>query len=162
MGIATAPVSRHLGPRHLRALEAIGDVLVPGDEDLPSFSRLGCVAHVDRLLDFMPDDDLRDLRGVLSALGFLPRRLVAGLLRWLEAGLWPPGPWAAPLRVLRLGLRGVVFSLYYSGGTGPSFEGPGPLDVLGYRVGVAVLDGQPTVPETTLEAPPWGIESTRR
>jgi hypothetical protein len=151
MHTPAAPGSRHLGPRQLRALEAIGDVLVPGDEDLPSFSRLGCVAHVDRLLDFMPDDDLRGLQGVLSAVSLMPRFLVAGLLHWLEAGLWPPGPWASPLRVLRLGLRGIVLSLYYSGSAGPSYDGPGPLDVLSYRVGVAVEDGGRSVLETTPE-----------
>ena len=108
METPAAPSRGTWARRQLRALEAIGDVLVPGDEDLPSFSRLGCVAHVDRLLDFMPDDDLRGLQGVLSAASFLPRFLVAGLLRWLEAGLWPPGPWAPPLRVVRMGLRGIV------------------------------------------------------
>jgi hypothetical protein len=142
----TPPISRHLDRRQLRALEAIGDVLVPGDEDLPSFSRLGCVAHVDRLLDFMPDDDLQGLQGVLSAASFLPRFLVAALLRWLEAGLWPPGPWAPPLRVMRMGLRGIVLSLYYSGGSGPSYDGPEPLDVLSYRVEVAVENvGRPAL-----------------
>jgi hypothetical protein len=144
------PISRHLDRRQLRALEVIGDVLVPGDEDLPSFSRLGCVAHVDRLLDFMPDDDLRGLQGVLSAASVLPRFLVAALLRWLEAGLWPPGPWAPPLRVVRLGLRGIVLSLYYSGGAGPWYDGPGPLDVLSYRVGVAVEDVSRPALETVL------------
>src|SRR5262249_29421408 len=124
------PISRHLGPRQLRALEVIGDILVPGDEDLPSFSHLGCVAHVDRLLDFLPDEDLRGLQGLLTSASVVPRPLVAGLLHWLEAGLWPPGPWAAPLRVVRLGLRGVVLALYYSGGAGPSYDGPGPLDVV--------------------------------
>ena len=150
MDTSTAPVSRHLGPGQLRALEAIGNILVPGEEDFPSFSRLGCVAHVDRLLDFMPDDDLRGLQGVLSAASFLPRFLAAGLLHWLEAGLWPPGPWASPLRVLRFGLRGIVLSLYYSGGSGPSYDEPGPLDVLSYRVGVAVEDTARLVLETTM------------
>ena len=145
-------VSRHLGPRQLRALEAIGDVLVPGDEDLPSFSRLGCVAHVDRLLDFMPDDDLRGLQGVLSAASFLPRFLVAGLLHWLEAGLWPPGPWAPPLRVVRLGLRGIVLlALLLGRRPVRRTSGPGPLDVLSYRVGVAVEDVGRPVLETAME-----------
>ena len=49
-----------------------------------------------------------------------------------------------------MGLRGIVLSLYYSGGSGPSYVGPGPLDVLSYRVGVAVEDvGRPAL-ETTL------------
>jgi hypothetical protein len=55
------------------------------------------------------------------------------------------------LRVLRLGLRGIVLSLYYSGSAGPSYDGPGPLDVLSYRVEVAVEDGGRTVLETTPE-----------
>jgi hypothetical protein len=140
MGIPLAQASHHLGPRQLRALETIGDVLVPGDEDLPSFSRLGCVAHVDRLLDPVPEEERQQLKGVLTAFSLLPRPLVAGLLRWLEAGLWPPGPWGPPLRLLRVGLRGIVVSLYYSGRAGPAFEGPGPLDVLSYCVGVAAAD----------------------
>jgi hypothetical protein len=151
MDLPSTTTSRHLGNNQIRALEVIGDVLIPGDEDLPSFSRLGCVAHVDRLLDFMPDDDLRGVQGVLILGSFVPRFLVAGLLSWLEAGLWPPGPWAAPLRVLRLGLRGIVFSLYYSGSTGPAYDGRGPLDVLSYRVGVAVGDGCRPLVETSLE-----------
>ena len=136
---------------------------VPGDEDLPSFSRLGCVAHVDRLLDFMPDDDLRGLQGVLSAASFLPRLLIAGLLRWLEAGLWPPGPWAAPLRVVRMSLRGIVLRSTTRATPAPSYDGPGPLDVLSYRVAVAVEDGRPAGARNRDGAvASWEIESTRR
>jgi choline dehydrogenase-like flavoprotein len=69
----------------------------------------------------------------------------------LEAGLWPPGPWAAMLRVVRIGLRRVVLSLYDSGGAGPSYDGPGPLDVLASRVAVAVEDGRRPVLETSME-----------
>ena len=126
-------------------------MLIPGDEELPSFSRLGCVVHVDRLLDYTPADDLRELQSVLTVMSFLPHFLVAALLHWLEAGLWPPGPWASPMRVLRIGLRGIVLSLYYSGGAGPSYDGLGPLEVLSYRVGVAVEDAVRPVLETTLE-----------
>jgi hypothetical protein len=150
MDIPAAPPSNHLGPRHLQALEAIGDALIPGDEYLPSFSRLGCVVHVDRLLDQMPREDLRQLKGVLAAFSLLPRPVVAVLLRWLEAELWPPGPWAPPLRYLRLGLRGMVVSLYYSGRAGPAFEGRGPLNVLSYHVGVVVDDAGPAAPENEL------------
>jgi N-acyl-phosphatidylethanolamine-hydrolysing phospholipase D len=150
------PVSKHLSLRQLRALEKIGDILVPGDKDLPSFSRSGCVSHVDRILDFMPAGNLREMKRVLSVVSFMPRLLVRVLLRWLHAGLWPPGPWAAPLRILRLGLRGLVMSLYYSGRVGPNFEGPAPLDVLSYRVGVADAGGNRGIEDSapaTLENP---------
>jgi hypothetical protein len=132
------PASRHLDARQLGALEAIGDVLIPGDDDLPSFSRLGCASHVDRLLDSLPLDDLRGLRGVLALASIVPRFAPAGLLRCLESGLWLPGPWAASLRVAELGVRRVGLSLYYSGRAGSSYDGPMPLDFLSYRVGAAV------------------------
>jgi hypothetical protein len=63
---------------------------------------------------------------------------------------------------VRLGLRGVVFSLYYSGRAGPSYDGPGPLEILPYRVGVAVEDGRRPAPETAPEVASWEIESTRQ
>ncbi len=131
------PVSKHLDLRQLRALETIGDVLVPGDEDFPSFSELGCVAHVDRLLDFLPEADRRDLKRLLWVVSFLPRWLVGALLCGLSAGARASGRWTASLRVLHLGLRGLVLGLYYSGQAGPGFARRSPLDVLSYRVGVA-------------------------
>jgi hypothetical protein len=38
------------------------------------------------------------------------------------------------LRQLNLGLRGIIFSCYYSGNGGASFKGSNPLDVLGYQL----------------------------
>jgi hypothetical protein len=130
-------ISRHLGACQLRGLNKVGDCLVPGDEDLPSFTQSGCIEEVDRVLDYLPAEDRADLGRVLLVLAFLPSFAVPWLLGFLEADLPLPDRLAAPLRYLRLGLRGLVLSLYYSEGTGQRCVAKTPLQVLGYRVGVA-------------------------
>jgi hypothetical protein len=130
-------ISRHLGACPLRGLSKVGDCLVPGDEDLPSFAQSGCIAYVDHILDYLPVEDRADLGRVLRVLAFLPSFAVRWLLALLEADLPLPDRLAAPLRYLRLGLRGLVLSLYYSEGAEQRCAGKTPLQVLGYRVGVA-------------------------
>ena len=42
--------SRYLNARQRLGLDRLGDALLPGDDEFPSFSRLGCGEHVDKLL----------------------------------------------------------------------------------------------------------------
>ncbi len=130
-------ISRHLGACQLRGLNKVGDCLVPGDEDLPSFAQSSCVVSVDRILDYLPAEDRADLGRVLLVLAFLPSFAVRWLMAFLEADLLLPDRLAAPLRYLRLGLRGLVLSLYYSEAAEQPRAARTPLQVLGYRVGVA-------------------------
>ena len=129
-------MSKHLNEGQIRALVKVGDCLVPGDEDLPSFSKLGCVEWIDHLLDPMPAADLKDLKMLLSILSFFPAFLMRALMRFLEFSPSVPGPLGAPLRLIRLGMRGLVMSLYYSGFAGKQYVGKTPLEVLEYKVEV--------------------------
>ena len=63
-------MSKHLNPRQLHAIEKVGDCMIPGDSELPRFSRTGCVSQVDRILDYMPESDLGDLKMLLGILAF--------------------------------------------------------------------------------------------
>lgn len=120
--------SKHLNERQLAAIERIGDVLVPGDGELDSFSRSGCVRHVDRVLGYMPASDLEDLKTLLSILAVLPAPVIALVLRLLEGSPFVPGQAGGILRLIRIGLRGLVMTLYFGDGA--------VLEKLGYRVGV--------------------------
>jgi hypothetical protein len=124
--------SKHLTSRQLRAIEKIGNQMIPGIDDLPSFSATGCVSEVDRVLDYMPDSDLKDLKLLLSLLSIWPGFLLGILLRVLEWSDWVPAPVGGVLRMIRLGLRGLVMSLYYSH--------PRVLSALEYQVGVYLGD----------------------
>jgi hypothetical protein len=115
----SAVQSEFLNQRQLNALERLGDLLLPGGEGFPTFSATGCLAHVDELLAATPAQDLRDLRLLLTLLSVFPGGLLKALLNMIEARERFPNSIAAPLRLLNLGLKGIIFSLYYSGLTGP-------------------------------------------
>src|SRR4051794_4658759 len=125
-------MSRHLNPRQLRAIEKVGDFMCPGDGVLPRFAETGCVKHVDRILDYMPQGDLGDLKLLLGILALFPRFLLGLLFRLLEGSPAVPGPIGAPLRLIRIGMRGLVMSLYYGD--------PVVLKKLNYDVGVFTKD----------------------
>jgi len=119
-------MSQFLGPRELAALERIGDLMLPGDSQFPSFSQTGCIAFVDDLLHYMDPKDRDDLKTLLRALSILPSpllRMVLGLCRTR---------WTPTLRMIELGLKGLTMSLYYSNKTAPHYSGRKPFDVLGF------------------------------
>lgn len=138
----SASPSRFLSPRQYRGLQKLGDGMCPGDDEFPSFSACGCAEHVDEILEGMNANDLAQLRQLLTVAAFLPRAGVQQLLKAAEASprMADRNPLAPTLRFLRLGLRGLVLSLYYSGRTGAGYTGPSPLDVIGYEVGVYTAD----------------------
>jgi acyl-CoA reductase-like NAD-dependent aldehyde dehydrogenase len=113
--------SRFLTPVQLAGLLKVGDVLVPGDAGLPPFSRSGAAAHADRVLATLAEPDRRGLLALLGVLRFLPSLLVRGLLAAVGRLRGLPGAAGAPFRMLDVGLRGIVMSLYWSDlGDGPS------------------------------------------
>lgn len=133
-------MSRYLNARQIRGLEKIGDAYFPGGDKFPSFSRCGCAEHVDVSLEGLPDGDRNSLKSLLTIVGFAPAFLARGLVGLAERGTHWPGPLGTGLRFLRLGLRGVVTTLYYSGETAPGYDGPSTLDGIGYKVSVFTSD----------------------
>lgn len=122
-------MSTFLSRRQLRGLDRLGDVFLPGDADLPAFSRIGCARDVDAVLEHLREADRSDLRLLLTILGWMPALLV-GAFVWLteRGGRRLPGRLGALLRFARIGTRGLVMSLYWSH--------PAVLDAIGYEVGV--------------------------
>jgi hypothetical protein len=113
--------SKHLSATQLAGLRRVGDVLIPGDDELPSFSRSGAIEHVDRMLDYMYDFDRGGVRALLSVLRFAPRVAIRGLMALTDMHAHVPEPLAGAFRMVNIGLKGVVMTLYYSDvGSGPS------------------------------------------
>lgn len=123
----TKVTSRFLSAGQVRGLTRVGQVLAPGGGEYPSFANSGCIAQIDAVLETMPEADLNDLKMLLGIFGWLPRGLVYLTLSLLEV----IAPWRimpGVVRLIRLGLRGLVFTLYYSDEK--------VLSLLGYRVTV--------------------------
>lgn len=132
--------SKLLSNTQIRGLTKVGDAYFPGDGDLPSFSQCGCVEHADAAIELLPADDLASLKTLLGVIGIMPTFVAKSLVRLAERGPRMNGPLGIGLRFLRLGLKGVVTSLYYSGEIGRDYKGPSPLEVLGYHVKVYSAD----------------------
>jgi acyl-CoA reductase-like NAD-dependent aldehyde dehydrogenase len=112
-----------LTPAQLTGLRRVGDVLVPGDEVMPSFSAAQCAEQVDRLLVSMSQSDRDGVRLLLGIFRFLPRFVLRAILALTEHHARFPGPVATGLRLVNIGIKGVVMTLYYSDvGSEPSIH----------------------------------------
>lgn len=126
-------MTRNLTPRELIGLKKLGDCIIPGDGELKSFSKSECADQVDRILDHMPMPDRNDLKMLLGLLALLPKFGVYLFVQLLELSPAIPSIFGgAILRFIRLGIRGLVMSLYYSN--------PETLKTLGYSVNVYTSD----------------------
>jgi hypothetical protein len=106
--------SKHLTETQLIGLRKAGDVVVPGDGDLPSFSRSGAIEHVDRMLDYMYESDLNGVKALLTLFRFLPSFVIGWIMSLTEMGRTLPEPLAGACRMANLGVKGVIMTLYYS------------------------------------------------
>ena len=129
-----ASATKHMQSRHLLALQKIGDIYCPTHKDLPSFSELGVIEHIDQVVGPLPPNDLKDLKLLLFLLSFLPSFLLKGFVWLVERAPSFPTALGAVLRMIRFGLRGIILSLYYSGLKGSNFTGPSPKEIIGFIV----------------------------
>ena len=106
--------SQYFSATQLHVINRIGDIFLPGDGLLPRFSECGFVEHIDRMIAYIPPHD-RDMLGrLLKILRFVPTFVMRVLLKLTQLDRFFPGAIGAHLRKLDIGLRGIVFSLYYS------------------------------------------------
>ena len=128
-------LSKHLNARQVQGLNKVGNCMLSGRDDLPSFSTLNCARHADRILDYMSAQDLGDLKLLLTLLSFFPGFLVGWLMHFLELSPGIPTSVGALLRFMRLGLRGLVMTLYYCD--------PKAQTIIGYDAKVYTADFKP-------------------
>lgn len=120
--------------RQLQGLCKLGDIVLPGQGAFPAFSSTGCVEHVDALLGTAHPDDVRDLGWLLLVIHYLPGFAVEWIVRLADSADRWPALLAPLLRTLNIGIKGVVFSLYYSGYHRATYQGKTGLDAIDYHV----------------------------
>lgn len=104
-----------LTPAQRTGLLRLGDVVIPGDGVLPSFSQAGVVDEVDRMLDWMYESDRAAIRMLLTAFATMPAPAIRAVVLATEKGDKVPEPLGGGLRMASIGIKGLVLSLYYSG-----------------------------------------------
>ena len=106
--------SVHLNTNQIRGLIKAGDIIIPGTPGFPSFSQSGYIRKVDRLVHYMSEFDRKDLLMLLTVFAYVPTMLIR-LLLWTAANNNKfPKSIGKHLKLLDIGVKGVVYSLYYS------------------------------------------------
>jgi hypothetical protein len=122
--------SEFLSQREIKALLKIGDIIVPENDPFPSFSKSGCIYHVDEAVGNLDPGDLSDLKLFFKIISVMPSFIVKFVLKLMNS--LPIGL----LRLGNLGIRGIVFSLYYSSKTTPDYKDKRIHDIIGYNVSI--------------------------
>lgn len=113
------PEAAGLTAAQRRGLLRLGDVVIPGDDSLPSFSASGAADGIDTMLPYMYEADRSSLLTLLTACAVLPRPAIRAIVAAASGHSRAPEPLAAALRLANIGIKGVVQSLYWSDvGTG--------------------------------------------
>ncbi len=126
--------SKFLNNRAVKGMSRIGDILIPGNSQLPSFSKYQCLDHIDDVLAYAPSGDVSDLKMVLSIFSFLPGNTLRWVVKQMESAHKGSGAISSLFRQLNMGIRGIVFSLYYSEKPGTDFHGDNPTEMIGFTL----------------------------
>jgi hypothetical protein len=126
--------STYLSNSAIKGLTRIGDILIPGNDEFPSFSAFMCMDHIDGLVSYAPADDIKDLGMVLSILSIMPKFKLKWLVKIMANSHKNTGPLGTLLRQLNTGIRGIVFSLYYSDKPGINYKGKNPDEMIGFTL----------------------------
>lgn len=98
----------------LKGICKTGDLIIPGNGEFPSFSESGFLDHLGRMSHYMNEDDREGLKLLTTLLGLMPVFGVSWILKLSSLHSHFPGIIGSTLRQINIGLRGVVFTLYYS------------------------------------------------
>jgi acyl-CoA reductase-like NAD-dependent aldehyde dehydrogenase len=98
----------------LKGIIKVADILIPGDEERPSFSKTSFISELYRMTDFMNQDDKAGLKLLTTLLGLMPSFLIRLFLIVVFKHHLFPGILGSLLRQIEIGLKGIVMTLYYS------------------------------------------------
>ncbi|MBW8051959.1 MAG: hypothetical protein FVQ77_16790 [Cytophagales bacterium] len=127
-------MSKLLSKPALKAINRIGDIMMPKNGELPSYSELGGIEHIDEILQCAPENDIKDLSMILSILSVMPGFVLKWLIKKMGRSHKQKGGLSVIFRQLDFGLKGIILSTYYSEKAGSGYKGKTPLEVIGYRI----------------------------
>lgn len=127
-------MSKFLNKAALRTINRMGDIMLPKTKGFPSFSETGCIEHIDDILAFAPPEDISGLNSVLAVLSVFPKVFLLWLIKKMEISHRENRSLSFIFRQLDFGLKGIIYTCYYSGKTGKNFKGKNPLDAIGFEI----------------------------
>lgn len=99
---------------HLKGVEKLGRVIIPETTDFPPFRELKAEKYLNRMIDYMYDDDKSAILFLLKLFSVMPLFKIRWTMSLIEKGSRWKGMKGAPFRMLQIGLKGLIFTIYYS------------------------------------------------
>lgn len=126
--------SHYFSKLALRALNRMGNIMLPANGEFPSFEEYGGLEYIDNIAAFAPKDDINLLNIVFSILGVMPKFILKWLVKKMAVSNESSSFFAPILRQLNVGVRGLIFSCYYCDRSGKDFKGIDPMEIMGYKL----------------------------
>ena len=101
-------------PSHIKGMLKLGSVMLPTSDKFPDFKSINPEKYMNRMIDYMYEDDRGALLIILQILAISPRFIIKGLLNLIVWGSTWNGMAGAPFRMLQVALKGIIFTIYYS------------------------------------------------
>lgn len=130
----------------LKGIQKAGDVLIPGSEGMPKFSETKFLKDLHRMTDYMNADDREGLNLLMMIFAITPSFMIHLLLKVVSKHESFPNFIGAIFRQINLGVRGVVFTLYYS-----DLDDHSIFQTLNYKTGIHSPVTQDTEMDTLLK-----------
>ena len=131
--------SRFLNEKEMKGFLKTCDILLPGVEGLPRFSHTGFNAYLDDVLEEAPESDVKDLKMLFGIFSWLPSLFIRFILVLSEKSEIGPAFWQTNMRLINIGLKGIIFSLYYSRLPDHQNHGAQIFEQIGYRTQIPGL-----------------------
>jgi hypothetical protein len=97
----------------IRGMYKLGRVVL-FDENWASFRSVRPEENINRMIDYMYEDDRSAIMILLRIFSVMPRFLINAAMNLIIRGSNWKGMPGAPFRMLQIGLKGLIFTLYYA------------------------------------------------
>ena len=104
---------KSLSPRELKGFLKVADILACGDNEFPKFSDTNFYNKIDYILEELPKEDSEGIKLLFNIFSFLPSFFIKYFLLLTE-NPWGPSIIKDNLIKINIGLKGIVFTIYYS------------------------------------------------
>ncbi|MBX7225645.1 MAG: hypothetical protein K1X55_06420 [Chitinophagales bacterium] len=129
-------MANHLSKNAQKGLGRLGDLILPASGEFPKYSDVAGFQYLDEMVENAPEDDISSLSLVLSILAFMPGFILQWIVSKMEKSQYDPsnGILAVTFRQLNVGIRGLLYSTYYSEKINPNYKGKTPEQLIDFEV----------------------------
>ncbi len=114
LAVPREPATIQLSKSQVKGIYKLGKTVMAEHPDFPSFDSLTPEKYINRMIDYMYDDDRQALLFLLSLFSVLPVGIIRLKLKFIDRAARLKGISGAAFRMLQIALKGMVFTLYYS------------------------------------------------